>query len=168
MTKPRHQKAARSLRSGFSPTPERKNQLGGVVKEVVDRDFHDRVLIERYKAAFECLLDYYLLINKITEPEHCVGMEFRNAYQRAVLGIKVEDIGSGSHGSPDMAGVILCHSEKIVNAVYSVLSVPQKEVVITVCGHDERPKDKDNFQTFLRGLGVMVELKETGGDSGYK
>ena len=61
MTKTRFKRTTRNIRTGATPTPERKNQLGGVIKEVVDRDAHGYVLIERYKAAFECLLDYYRL-----------------------------------------------------------------------------------------------------------
>ena len=80
-----------------------------------------------------------------------------HAYMRAVLKVRVEDIGSGSHGSYDMGALLPIYSEKIVKEAYSVLSTQQKTNVLAVCGHDEL-RDKDRFQTFKRGLGILVEL----------
>jgi hypothetical protein len=169
MTKARSRRVIRSVRSGATPTFERKYQQGGVQKEVIDRDTKGNVLIERYKAAFECLLDYYRLRDKITEDEYHAGIKFRHAYMRAVLHIQVEDIGSGSHGSSYDMGILLpLHSEQILREAYTVLSPQQKNAIIAVCGHNEKAKDKDHFQTFHRGIRMLAELWETSGDKGYK
>jgi len=159
---------SRFIRHGLAPTCERKRQQGGVLKETVDRDARGNVLIERYKAAFECRLDEYRLRDKINEDEYRVGIKFRHAYMRAVLKIQVEDIGSGCHGSYDMGALLPIHSERILREAYSVLSPSQKTAIIAVCGHDERPRDKDHFQTFRRGLEILTELWDTVGDKGYK
>jgi hypothetical protein len=157
MSKVRIRRTIRSVRSGTTPTPERRRQHGGVIKEVVDRDAEGNVLIQRYKAAFECPLDAYRLKDKITESEHRAGIKFRHAYMRAVLKIRVEDIGSGSHGSYDMAALLPIHSERVLNEAYSVLTPQQKAAVIAVCGHDERP-NRDYFQTLHRGLEILAVL----------
>jgi hypothetical protein len=168
MAKAHSRRVIRSVRTGIGPTVERKRQQGGVVKEIVDRDTDGNVLIERYKAAFECPLDAYKLSGKITEDEYRASIKFRYAYMRAVLKIRVEDIGSGCHGSYDMAGLMPIHSERILNEAYAVLTPRQKVAIISVCGHDEKPKDKDHFQTFQRGLEVLAELWGTTGNNGYK
>ena len=85
--------------------------------------------------------------------EYAAGMKFRYAYMRAVLKVHVDDIGSGCHGSFDMAALLPIHSERIINEAYSVLSPQNKLAIIAGCGHDEKPKDKDHFQTFRRGMG---------------
>ena len=99
MSKRQHKKRVHAVRIGESPTPERRRQNGGVNAEVVDRDVTGQILIQRYKAFADCPLDIYFLRGQLTEAEYKAGIKFRNAYFRAVLRIKVDDIGSGCHGS---------------------------------------------------------------------
>jgi hypothetical protein len=147
-----------TVRIGETPTPERRFHNGGVASEVVDRDVSHTILIKRYKAMWECPLDAYLLRNAISEPEHRAGIKFRNAYFRAVLGIKVEDIGSGGEGDREMAALMPVYSERLLRDAYKALSPKQKAMVINVCGHDQVAGETARLKTLHRGLEKLCEV----------
>jgi len=154
------QKKARILtvRAGEAPTPERRFHNGGVVSEIVDRDISHSILVKRYKAAWECPLDAYLIRGAITEPEHRAGVKFRNAYLRAVLRLRIEDIGTGCRGSADMAALTPIYSQRLLNDAYSALSTKQRAILISVCGHDEVAGATPRLKTLHRGLEKLCEV----------
>ena len=147
-----------TVRIGETPTPERRHHNGGVVSEIVDRDISDKILIRRYKAVWECPLDTYLERNAISEPEHRAGLKFRHAYFRAILGIKVDDIGSGSEGDREMAYLTPIYSQRLLQDAYEALSPQQKAIVINVCGHDQVAGETARLKTLHRGLERLCEV----------
>ena len=149
-----------TVRVGEAPTPERRNQNGGIKAEIVDRDVSDRVLVKRYKAVWECPLDTYFDHDTISAPEHHAGQKFRRAYFRAVFGIHVEDIGSGCEGDPEMGILTPLYSERLIKQACSVLSPKQKEVVINVCGYDEVAGSTAKVKTLHRALERLCEIWE--------
>lgn len=147
-----------TVRIGERPSPERQFRNGGVVSEIVDRDVSDKILIRRYKAVWECPLDTYLARSAISEPEHRAGLKFRHAYFRAVLGIKVDDIGSGSEGDREMAYLTPIYSQRLLRDAYEALSRHQKAIVINVCGHDQVAGETAKLKTLHRGLEKLCEV----------
>ncbi|MDX2028235.1 MAG: hypothetical protein SFW62_06335 [Alphaproteobacteria bacterium] len=158
MQKKRHKPRIATVRIGEKPTPERRNQNGGVISEIVDRGAGDKILVKRYRAVWECPLDTYLCRRVISEQEYRAGLKFRHAYFRAVLGIKVDNIGSGSGGDREMAMLTPIYSERLLNDAYEALSFKQKEIVISVCGHDEVVGETAKLKTLHRGLERLCDV----------
>lgn len=158
MAKRKHKSRVLTVRSGDSPTPERRAQNGGVAKEVTDRDCRGNALMYRFKAVADCPLDAYFQRGHLTETEYKASMKFRHAYLRAILRVKVQDIDSGSRGDPEMAALMPIHSERILNEAYAVLSSAQKALIISVCGHDEWAGGFYKLQTLHRGLEKLADL----------
>jgi len=158
MAKRGHKRKFHTIRIGETPLPERCRQNGGVVAEVIDRDTSDKIVMQRFRAVAECTLDIYVVKGKLTIAQHKAGMRFRHAYLRAVLRLKVEDSGSGSHGSMDMAALMPIHSERVLLEAYAVLSKQQKAVIIAVCGHDEWVGSTAKGKTLKRALERLTGL----------
>jgi len=152
-----------TVRIGETSTPERRRHNGGVKAEIVDRDISDQILIKRYKAVWECPLDTYLERNVISAPEHKAGLKFRHAYFRAVLGIRVDDLGTGCRGDVEITALMPIHSERLLNDAFAVLSPKQKAIVIDVCGHDEVAGDTPRMKTLHRGLEKLCDLWKISG-----
>ena len=158
MSKKRHKTRISSVRIGETPTRERRHHNGGVVSEIIDRDVSGNILIKRYKSVWDCPLDAYLDRAVISESEHEAGYKFRYAYFRAVLGIRVADVGSGNKGDPEMAFLNPLYSTRLLNEAYEALSPKQAAIIINVCGHDEVAGDTDRLQTLRRGLKKLCKL----------
>jgi len=145
-----------SVRTGETPTPERGLQNGGVVAEVIDRDTEGQILIQRYRAQHESPLDAYFLRQKISEAEYKAGVRFRNAYYRAVLKIRVDNMGRGSQGDTEITKLGPIYSEELLQETYAAVSPAQKAAIISVCGHDEYLGDTYKVETLHRGLERMA------------
>jgi hypothetical protein len=158
MAKRKHKGRITAVRTGETPTPERRLQHGGVSAEVIDRDNRGKVLMHRFKAIAECPLDAYWQRGHLTEAEYKAGTKFRHAYFRAILRIQVEDKGSGAHGDPEMSMIAPIYSEQILREAYVVLSPLQKAVIVAVCGHDEWAGGTPKIKTLHRGLERLVDL----------
>jgi len=143
---------------GMSVTKERQRQNGGVVTEPIHEKSDGKTYIKRQRAVSECILDYYLAHNKITEVEHDAGMKFRRAYLRAVLRIWTDEGSGGSHGDPEMAALLPIISEQVLREAYGVLSPRQKAVIISVCGHDAWAGETHVLKTLHRGLAQLIKL----------
>lgn len=154
----KHLKKKSSLRTGEVSTKQRRTQNGGVISEVVDRDISGKALIIRHKARYTCTLDRYFGQLRLSEAEYKAGIRFQHAYLRAVLRVKVYDVGGGSQGDAEMAALIVIKSEKLLKEAYSVLSEKQKAIIIAICGHDEFAGDTYRMQTLRRGLTKLSEL----------
>lgn len=158
MAKRKHKIKVLTVRSGDSPTPERRAQNGGVAKEVTARDCRGNALMVRFKAVAECPLDAYFQRGHLTEAEYKASMKFRHAYLRAILQVRVQDVESGSRGDHEMAALMPIHSERVLKEACEVLSTAQKAVVISVCGHDEWAGGFYKLQTLHRGLEKLADL----------
>ena len=158
MKKRRQKNRATSVRTGETPTQERRRQNGGFTVEVIDRDVENRILIQRYRALSESPLDAYCLRNALTGAEYKAGVKFRQAYFRAVLKIKVNDMGEGAKGDVEISALTPIYSEKLLREAYEAISPKQKAVIIAVCGHDEYLGDTYKIQTLHRGLEKLVDL----------
>lgn len=158
MAKRKHKTKVQSIRTGESPTQERRVQNGGVVKEVTDRDCKGNALTYRFKAVADCPLDAYFLRGNLTGPEYEAGMKFRRAYLRSILHVRAQDTDSGSHGDPEMAALMPVYSERILQEACETLSPAQKTVVISVCGYDEWAGGSYKLQTLHRGLEKLAIL----------
>ena len=140
------------------PTKERRKQNDGVIAEPVDRDLSGKAIIVRYKTRYASMLDRYLCLSRIDETEYRAGIRFQHAYLRAVLRIRVADIGGGGQGDPEMAALIVIKSEKLLKEAYSVLTEKQKAIVISVCGHDDFAGDSYRLETLQRGLRQLSKI----------
>lgn len=158
MAKKHKKQRITTVRIGDKPTQERQNHNGGVEAETVDRGVNGKILVKRYKAVWECPLDAYLGRGAISELEHLAGLKFRNAYLRAVLRLKIADIGAGCRGDLEMAALTPIYSEKLLNDAYAALSPKQKAIVIDVCGHDEVAGDTAKMKTLHRGLEKLCDV----------
>jgi len=158
MKKPKNKKKATPIHLGESPTPERRQQNGGVVQEIMDREPNGKILIKRHRAKAECALDAYFLKGRITLAEYEAGMKFRVAYLRAVFRIQVEDNGAGSHGDPEMAFIAVPASEQTLRQAYGVLTSNQKKAIIQICGHDEWAGTTRLVETLQRALEQLATI----------
>jgi hypothetical protein len=156
-TKRKYKKKALPVRLGECATKERCRKNGGIKVEVVERDARGRPIIMRQCAIAECTLDIYYLRETITDAQYTAGMKFRKAYLRAVLGVKVSDIGGGACGDPDMAIVVTIFSEQLVRQAYDRLSLEDLTVVVAVCGHDEWAGGVFRFRHLLSGLDTLAK-----------
>jgi hypothetical protein len=160
-TKRKYKKKALPARIGELATLERCSQLGGMIKEVVDRDFRGNPILYRQRAKIECHLDIYRYRGQLDTPEYDAGMIFRKAYIRYVLRIKVDDDVQGGRADAEMAMLALPHSKKLLDQAHSVLSQPQWMVIEAICGMDDTAGNSNRFETFRRGLEKLVELWKT-------
>ena len=158
MTKRQRKKHYSPTCNGLIPTDERRKQNGGVSSEIINRDKNGKPLTKRYKSVWDCPLDVYLDRSVIDVSEHAAGYKFRHAYFRAVLGIRVSDIGSGNQGDKEMAVITPIYSERLLSEAYEALTPEQKTIVISVCGHDECAGKTAKLQTLHRGLERLRHL----------
>ncbi len=158
MAKKRKAKRRMPVRVGERATMELRAQCGGVITEVIDRDLRGNPYMVRDRVRVECSLDYYLWKGHLTKEEYEAGLKFRRAYQRAVLGLKVEDPASTGAYDPEMAMLIVPISEEILRAAYDEMSGAQKKIVIDVCGHNKYAGTTDRIQTLHRGLEKLATL----------
>jgi len=158
MAKRSHKKPVKSLRSGEVAPKERHGHGDRIIKEVIDRDLSGKALITRQKIEFPTVLDRYLHHNRLSLSEYKAGIKFQHAYMRAVLKVRVEDIGGGGKADPEMAYLVVVHSEKILREAYALLSPKQKEIIINVCGHDCFACGYYKMQSLRRGLEILASL----------
>jgi hypothetical protein len=83
------------------------------------------------------------------------------------LGLKIEDVGSGSKGDMEMAFLSPLYSEILLKEAYKALSAKQKDIVIDVCGHDECAGATAKLKTLHRGLEKLCEIWEINGLEEY-
>lgn len=153
-------KPAEALRIA-RPTKEREAQDGGVLR---DRAVEANSQMRAWRARCQCQLDAYLLRRNIDGPEHEAGMRVRVAWQRAVLGIRVDDSISKLQDGRDTAAVNcaegaieqLSQSRKLLQDVRAALSDVQHDVVIAVCGQDETAGNGRRLTELRRGLETMA------------
>jgi hypothetical protein len=149
----RRKKKSLPARIGEEPTVERRRQLGGTVREVLDRDAGGKATILRHKDLMECMLDAYFLSKHISKQELEAGMKYRKAWLRARHGIKVSD-PSSLHvpvSYEDSLNLVF-ESERILKQADGVLSTAQRNAVIKVAGEDKRAGGTDMIETLGRGL----------------
>lgn len=152
MAKRRRKHKSLPVRSGEGATVERCQQLGGIVKEVVDRCVDDKVYIVRHRA-IECMLDAYLLRKLIEKHEHKAGMRYRMAWLRAREGIRVSDrLSSGAALSYENSLLIIPESERILKEAHKVLTKAQKPLIMRVCVDSKVAGGTDSLETLRRGL----------------
>jgi hypothetical protein len=163
MAKRKHKKKLQPLRLGDGPTMERRQQLGGTEQEIVDRDYHGNILVLRYRAAYECMLDAYLLKGLIGKAAHEAGMRYRLAWLRVVERVKVEDrFASGvSMGTEEWLNAVT-QSEKYLNEASAALTEPQKAIIMRVCVDDKRAGGTDALETLRRGLENLEKIGNCG------
>lgn len=158
MAKRRYKKKAIPVRIGQQPTKERHQHNGGMIAETVDRDASGKAILKRYKAIAECVLDSYFIREIISEAEYEAGMRFRKAYLRAVLHVRVDDVGAGSHHDPEMSIHTVMLSEQLIRQAYSVFDLTEQAVIITVCGHDDWAGGAHRMKAFHTGMAKLIEL----------
>ena len=158
MAKRRKAKRRLPARQGERAGVEREKKIGGVITEAIDRDLRGNPYMVRDRVRIECSLDYYFWKGQLTESEYDAGLKFSRAYQRAVLGIKVEDPAASGPYDPEMAMLIVPISEEMLCAAYEELSEAQKKIVIDVCGHNKYAGTTDRVQTLHRGLEKLAAL----------
>lgn len=154
----KYKKKALPVRIGEVATRERRRKHGGVITEVVDRDARGKVMMRRHRAAAECVLDVYSFRQTITDAQYQAGLKFRNAYLRAVLRIRVSDIGYGCRGDDAMSVILPIYSEELLRKAYKALSLEQKSVIIAVCGHDEWSGGIYRLNWLRSGLDALAHL----------
>lgn len=151
------------VRLGETATKERRRHDGGVVTEVVERDPAGNAYIKRQRAYSECRLEMYFRRNYLAEPEFRAGMKFREVYLRHLCGIRL----GGSYapylnerGHADAEGRVMAGlaSERVLQAAYGALSEKQKEIVRSVCGHDQSAMRAARILTLKRGLEKLATL----------
>jgi len=137
---------------GEKPSKERCRQQGGVVPEIIDRDYHDRIQVRRYKARYECVLDAYLKAKVITKAEHRAGIIFRRAYHNAVILRRKAYNHIGIRAMPDKPS----HSDLVLREAYRTLSPHNKGAIIDICGFGHIIYDKAKIDCFKKGLEQLV------------
>ncbi|MGB9152786.1 MAG: hypothetical protein WCD70_06835 [Alphaproteobacteria bacterium] len=159
---PEKKKQASPIKGGEQATPERHNQLGGVSTEVVNRDALGKVSVERHRAKHECVLDFYLRTRRISDPQHQIGMSFREIHIRANNGVNCKILGNSflvdaGHGNYERK--MLDHVEclKLLDGACEHLTSSQERVLRRVCGYDEYAGDKAEKKILLRGLDALIK-----------
>jgi hypothetical protein len=157
MSKRQHKKKHSSaIRVGELATPERRRQLGGVATEVVDRDANGKVYIERHRAEYECVVDFYWRTRKINDPQRAAAIKLREIYihvshgfDSTNLGGALVDAGIGNH---EKQIATYLDSLNQLKAARAKLTPAQRTILRNVCGYDEYAEDKDDKETLARGL----------------
>jgi hypothetical protein len=155
----RRRKESPLARMGEEPTMERRRQLGGTVREVLDRDAGNKVSMLRHRSRVECMLDAYLLSGHISLQEHEAGMKYRKAWLRAVCGIKVRDRYSLNVCVCYEDSLNLIHeSERLLKQADETLSKAQRSGVVRVACDDKKAGGTDKIETLHRGLERLIDL----------
>ncbi len=153
-------KTLQTARTWEMATPERKNQLGGVVKELEPANANSRAMITRHRARYECTLDAYLLRGKIDQDEFKAGTQFRRAYLMKVDGIPhacfVERVDGGRFDFDPMKDKTW--AEKRLSEAYAELPLIQTFMVDKVCGKDQLAGGDKQIKTLHRGLDRLARL----------
>jgi len=141
-----------TIRTGSAPTKERRRQNGGVTFDVIDRDYHNRILVKRYRAVCECPLDAYVETKAISVAEHWAGLKFREAYFRAVLCRRAayDRISRYTPNSDPVPG------EKVLKEAYRAMSPHYRAAVTDICGHDQPARDEVKLDKLKKGLGQLA------------
>ena len=151
----RHQKGRSfSIRTGVTPTKERRRQNGGVRAEVIDRDYHGTILVKRYRAVWECPLDAYLDYRVISELEHKAGLLFRGAYLSAILSRRT----AYERLDRNYAYQDPVQSERMLKEAYRTLSSHYTGAIIDICGHDLPARDMAKLDRLKKGLGQLAAI----------
>jgi len=150
-----------AVRMGEMATPERYNQLGGLITEVMDRDATGKASISHHRARIECILDYYHKAFVIDDQQYMAALKFREIYLRVNFGYNTKTLCQPfliEAGRPDPEWKMLAHIDCLrhLRGVYVLLSSAQQNILRNVCGHDEYVKTNARKKTFLRGLNILV------------
>jgi len=154
MSKRHDKQRISSVRTGATPTKERRRQHGGVTFDVIDRDYHNKILVRRYRAVWECPLDAYVDKGAISVSEHWAGLKFREAYFQAVL-CKAAICDRIRKYTPDIG---YSPGERVLKEAYRALSHEYKGAVVDICGHDQPARDMAKLDRLKKGLGQLAEL----------
>lgn len=145
------------------PVPKERLQHGKVITENIADDHVKRTGVKRLRETQECRIDTYYERGIIDDAEHEAGIKFRCSYVRVHFGLRVGnsvvnpqmgEIRTLGYEAMTLAGIA---SQEFLNKIYEVLSPAQKQIVISVCGHDEFAKTTARQRTLKRALHVMAE-----------
>ena len=117
-------------------TNERARHDGGVLIETINESALSTRFIRRHRARFESVLDGYRWHGAISQAEAEAGKKFHREYARAVLRVQIEDNGAGCHGDFEMRPLSAINGNQVLCEAYKLLSVKQRELVISVCGEN--------------------------------
>ena len=158
MSKKRGSKSQNLSLLASSPTLERQGQNGGIIENKRWPKTTQKQSDRHIRAREECVLDSYIWRGILSRSEYKAGLKFRRAYLRAVLRIKISDNGAGSHGDHEMKALLPLQSEEILSEAYNALSLAQKSLIISVCGHDSWAGGTYKLETLRRGLQILATI----------
>jgi hypothetical protein len=135
---------------GIEPTKERRHQNGGLIKKAVRHG--NNVLINRYRAVWECPLDVYRDTDVISRTEHRAGMWFRRAYYGAVLSQR-RDLRPTSHETATREPTM---HDKLLNEARDALPADEMAAVTNVCGFSQHTYSPRALEKLRKGLGHLA------------
>ncbi len=155
MNKKHDRGRVRSVRTGATPTKERRLQNGGVTFDVIDPDYHHKTLIRRYRAICECTLDAYVERKAISVAEHWAGLKFREAYFSAMLCKRAICERASKYTNPATGP---SPGERVLKEAYRALSHQYTRAVVDICGHDEPAQDEIKLDKLKKGLAELADF----------
>lgn len=157
MTKRRNTHKSASIRDSIPPTVERQQQNGGIIPEAIDEKNDGFTYKRRHRARFECILDAYFWHGRIDKACYAAGLKFRRDYSRAILKVKIYENGSGNHGDVEMPTLSGIQSHENLRKAYEILSAPQRNVIISVCGDNHAAGSTRKLKYLQDGLRLLAK-----------
>ncbi len=147
----KYQKIA--FKTGMAPTKERHQHSGGVIAETITIQCRRPTQVRRYRAVWDCPLDAYKSVQAISGAEYRAGLQFREAYQRAVYsrGAEHERLSRFTGLNTE-----LTESEHLVEDALRALPPYTAGTVIDVCGHDRIAESQQEIKALKAGLGRLA------------
>lgn len=145
---------------GDAPTPERMQQMGGVVMDRVPVHPHSRTVMAVFRAKNECTLDCYLSQKKINHEQHAAGIRFRAAWLEAVEGKKTVDSLKKVTGARGDAELFLTKNplaRRTLNTAYQILNQSEIKVLMHVAGTDGHAGDRRRMNYLRRALSRLAD-----------
>jgi hypothetical protein len=143
-------------------TPERRRQVGGVVTEMIDEDGNSRRKVKRYKARYDCMIEFYCEEGTFSNRQTKAALKYREIYLSGMHG------QSGKYlcnpytidcGRADPENKILghMHNLRLLVEANELLTQEERDIVRDVCAYDKVATAYEMKYILLRALDVLAD-----------
>ncbi len=150
MRKRKHLKSITSPRTWATPTKERRQQNGGLIRE--DIRSGNGQTVRRYRARWESPIDVYRGHGVITRRAYQAALRFHRIYYGVVLLRR----RSSRPISEEHASWKKTRVEKLLELAREIIEPADMNAVIEICGHGLQARNIGALTCLKRGLGDLA------------
>ncbi len=150
---------------GEMATPERRQQLGGVMTEFVASEIPGNLPTKRHRVRIENVLDimYRNRVNPLSDPQFTVALKFHELFNHGRNGSTFKVlcqpfIVDGGKADPQWKMIAHIDCARYLVEAYDFLTPEEQAIVRKVCGHDEFPDGKREHRILRIALDKLATL----------